>query len=115
MGFYEFLPSSELLTSAGQVLCNEQAITSDICGNVLFIIGGFDSQQLNEVSVKSQCIVRTFKSSNTVGRHGDDPCRVGMSGAVLSVLTIGGTRGLPLVEVKLNFATTHIENIKDFE
>jgi lysosomal acid lipase/cholesteryl ester hydrolase len=52
MGIHEFLPTSELLSLVGQVLCNDQAITVDICANVLFIIAGFDSDQLNEVSVK---------------------------------------------------------------
>jgi hypothetical protein len=51
MGIHEFLPNSELLTLAGQVLCNEQAITVDICANVLFIVAGFSSEQLNRVSV----------------------------------------------------------------
>jgi len=53
----------------GQLLCNDQAITVDICANVLFIIAGFDSAQLNKVNVTYQYILRTFKSSNTAGRH----------------------------------------------
>jgi len=44
----------------GQLLCNDQAITVDICANVLFIIAGFDSAQLNKVNVKYQYILRTF-------------------------------------------------------
>jgi lysosomal acid lipase/cholesteryl ester hydrolase len=48
MGIYEFLPSNELLSLVGQALCNQQAITVDICANVLFIIAGFDSAQLNK-------------------------------------------------------------------
>ena len=72
MGIYEFLPSSQLLSLVGQLLCNDQAITVDICANVLFIIAGFDSQQLNEVSVKYECSLRYYKSSNTAVRHGDD-------------------------------------------
>jgi hypothetical protein len=97
MGIYEFLPSSELLSLVGQLLCNDQAITVDICGNVLFIIAGFDSQELNKVSVKYQCGLRTIKSSVTTGRQGDDPCRVGMFGAVRSVLSTGENRRLLLV------------------
>ena len=60
MGIYEFLPSNQLLTLVGQLLCNDQAITVDICANVLFIIAGFDSAQLNKVNVKYQYILRTF-------------------------------------------------------
>jgi hypothetical protein len=61
MGIHEFLQSSELLSLVGQDLCNDQAITVDICADVLFIIGGFDSEQLNEVSVKFQCILRNLQ------------------------------------------------------
>jgi hypothetical protein len=50
MGIHEFMPSSELLTLVGQVLCNEQAITVEICANVLFIVAGFNSEQLDKVS-----------------------------------------------------------------
>jgi hypothetical protein len=71
MGIHEFLPHSELLTLVGQILCNDQAITVDICSNVLFIIAGYDSQQLNKVSVTPQCSVKTFRSSNIDGRPDD--------------------------------------------
>jgi lysosomal acid lipase/cholesteryl ester hydrolase len=63
MGIHEVLPSSELLSLVGQVMCNDQAITVDICADVLFIIAGFDSEQLNKVSVKFQCILRILKYS----------------------------------------------------
>jgi hypothetical protein len=51
MGYYEFMPSSELLTLIGQAYCYEQAITVDMCVNALFMVGGYDSGQLNRVSV----------------------------------------------------------------
>jgi hypothetical protein len=60
MGIYEFMPSNDLLTLVGQVACNEQAITVDICANVLFIIAGFNSEQLNKVSVTFQCSLRNL-------------------------------------------------------
>ncbi|KAJ4452178.1 hypothetical protein ANN_03696 [Periplaneta americana] len=47
MGIYEFMPQTELLTLIGQVFCNDAAITQEICSNVLFLIGGYDSAQLN--------------------------------------------------------------------
>jgi len=99
----------------GQALCNEQAITVDLCENFLFLIAGFDSAQLNRVSVKYQRSLRTFKSSNTSGRHRHDACTVGMCGALGSALTIGGKTGLLMVEAQWNSATTHIENIKYFK
>jgi hypothetical protein len=61
MGIYEFMPSSELLSLVGQLLCNSQAITVDICADVLFIIAGFDSEQLDKVSVKFQCSLKTLQ------------------------------------------------------
>jgi hypothetical protein len=55
MGFFEFMPSNQLLSLIGQVFCNEQAITVEMCVNALFMVGGYDSGQLNKVSVKCQC------------------------------------------------------------
>jgi hypothetical protein len=61
MGIHEFLPSNDLLTLAGQFVCNEQVITVEVCANVLFLIGGFNSEQLNRVSFKFQCNLRYLK------------------------------------------------------
>jgi hypothetical protein len=61
IGYYEFLPSSELLTLIGQVYCHEQAITVDMCVNALFMVGGYDSGQLNRVSVKFKCSLRNLQ------------------------------------------------------
>jgi len=55
MGFYEFMPSNHLLTLIGQAMCHEQAITVEMCANVLFMVAGYDSGQINRVSVKFQC------------------------------------------------------------
>jgi hypothetical protein len=54
MGSYEFMPNSELLTLIGQEMCKEQAVTVDICANALFMFAGYDSTQLNMVSVKTR-------------------------------------------------------------
>jgi lysosomal acid lipase/cholesteryl ester hydrolase len=61
MGIHELLPSSELLSLVVQVMCNDQAITVDICADVLFITIGFDYEQLNKVSVKFQCLLRKLQ------------------------------------------------------
>jgi hypothetical protein len=60
MGHHEFMPSSDLLTLIGQFMCHEQAIAVEMCANILFMIGGYDSGQLNRVSVKFQCSLRTL-------------------------------------------------------
>jgi hypothetical protein len=49
IGIYEFLPKSELLSLIADSLCNDHAITVDLCANVLFLMAGFDSLQLNKV------------------------------------------------------------------
>jgi hypothetical protein len=61
LGIYEFMPSSELLSLVGQFMCNNEAITVDLCANVLFIIAGFNSEQLNKVSAKFQCSLKTLQ------------------------------------------------------
>lgn len=48
LGIHEFLPSNEVLTIGGQQACNDEAITQSMCSNVLFLIAGFNSEQLNE-------------------------------------------------------------------
>ncbi|KAJ9575526.1 hypothetical protein L9F63_007596 [Diploptera punctata] len=47
IGVYEFLPQTELFSAIGQLACNDEAITQEICSNVLFLIGGYNSEQLN--------------------------------------------------------------------
>ncbi|XP_066998922.2 lipase 3 [Anabrus simplex] len=51
LGVNEFMPKTELLESLGQLLCRDTAITQDICSNILFLIAGFDSDQLNKTAL----------------------------------------------------------------
>nr|CAD7418550.1 unnamed protein product [Timema poppensis]CAD7418902.1 unnamed protein product [Timema poppensis]CAD7419384.1 unnamed protein product [Timema poppensis] len=48
IGFNEFSPNSEFLAEAGQLTCSDEAPTQSVCGNIVFLFTGFDSQQLNE-------------------------------------------------------------------
>lgn len=48
-GKYEFLPNKELFTLFAQDSCRRKTIDL-ICENVLFLLGGYDSAQLNVVS-----------------------------------------------------------------
>jgi len=48
LGLYEFLPSNELIALGGQVACREEAVTQSICENILFLIAGYKSDQLNQ-------------------------------------------------------------------
>lgn len=50
LGAYEFLPTMEFLQIAGQSLCRDEAIFQELCANVLFLLGGYNSEQLNRVT-----------------------------------------------------------------
>lgn len=50
-GLYEFIPNGGLVTDIGGQLCYDRALTQYICKNILFLIAGYDSQQLNKVQV----------------------------------------------------------------
>lgn len=47
MGIYEFLPTDDLLMKAQKEICKEQAPVIEMCANVLFLLGGFNSAQLD--------------------------------------------------------------------
>ncbi|XP_053698634.1 lipase 3-like [Sabethes cyaneus] len=47
LGVKEFLPNSEMFTLGGQKACNDDSSFQEICANVLFLIAGFNSDQLN--------------------------------------------------------------------
>lgn len=49
IGANEFLPSNEFLTMFKHLICDDDTITEAICTNVVFVITGFDKQQMNEV------------------------------------------------------------------
>lgn len=49
-GIYEFLPNSEIMSLLGEAACRDQAWFQSMCSNVLFLIGGFNSEQMNSVS-----------------------------------------------------------------
>lgn len=47
LGTNEILPNGKINELAGQKLCLEEAITQSICTNILFLICGFNADQLN--------------------------------------------------------------------
>ncbi|XP_069681265.1 lipase 3-like [Periplaneta americana] len=51
LGGFEFLPESALAPLIGGLLCNKRVATSSICANVMFLVSGYDSQQLNMSSL----------------------------------------------------------------
>lgn len=48
---YEFFPSTALMTEIDHFLCNDQAITQSICSNILFLIAGYNDEQLNATMI----------------------------------------------------------------
>nr|XP_022911984.1 lipase 3-like [Onthophagus taurus] len=51
IGIAEFLPDIEFLGSIGKVFCKDGAIFQEVCAGVIFLIGGFDSEQLNRTMI----------------------------------------------------------------
>lgn len=49
MGVYEFLPDNDLMNLLGQAACKDEAWFQPVCSNALFLVGGFNSPQLNTV------------------------------------------------------------------
>jgi len=47
LGAYEFLPNNELMDFLGATICHQQSLLQGLCSNVVFILCGFDSAQLN--------------------------------------------------------------------
>ncbi|EDV32371.1 uncharacterized protein Dana_GF15802 [Drosophila ananassae] len=47
-GFNEFLPSNRLINTFKRAACHDTTISNMVCESLLFIIFGFNSQQLNE-------------------------------------------------------------------
>ncbi|XP_014270326.1 lipase 3 [Halyomorpha halys] len=48
MGFNDFVPQNELITKLNRNLCQLHSSFGAICSNVLFLIAGYDSEQLNQ-------------------------------------------------------------------
>lgn len=47
IGSHEFLPNNKLFGLLGSHACSERSAFQSICGNILFLIAGWDSQHLN--------------------------------------------------------------------
>lgn len=50
MGLYEFLPTSPLFDWLGRTICQAESPIQDVCNNVLFLIAGYNFDQLDRVS-----------------------------------------------------------------
>lgn len=50
----EFMPYTKFLVENNQLACQDNAMFQDVCSNILFLIAGFNSEQLNKVSIYYQ-------------------------------------------------------------
>lgn len=51
LGVYEFMPSHDMMEKGGYLLCRDESPFQEVCANVLFLIGGFNSAQLNRTVI----------------------------------------------------------------
>lgn len=47
LGMHEFFPSNKMMKKGGYFLCRDESIFQSVCANVLFLIAGYNSEQLN--------------------------------------------------------------------
>lgn len=47
LGIHEFFPSNKMMKKGGYFLCRDESIFQEVCSNVLFLICGYNSEQLN--------------------------------------------------------------------
>lgn len=47
IGVHEFLPSNEMMIKGGKFVCKDSSLVQEVCANALFLLCGFNSQQLN--------------------------------------------------------------------
>lgn len=48
----EFMPNTKFLVDHSQVVCHDNAMTQDVCSNILFLVAGYNSEQLNKVNLR---------------------------------------------------------------
>lgn len=51
----EFMPYTKFLVDSNQLACQDNAMFQDVCSNILFLIAGFNSEQLNKVKFMKVC------------------------------------------------------------
>uniref|UniRef100_A0A1L8DPW0 Lipase n=2 Tax=Nyssomyia neivai TaxID=330878 RepID=A0A1L8DPW0_9DIPT len=51
LGMHEFLPSDSMMQMGGYLLCRDESWFQEVCANALFLIGGFNSEQLNRTQL----------------------------------------------------------------
>lgn len=60
----EFMPNTKLFVDHTQVVCHDNAMTQDVCSNILFLVAGYNSEQLNKVNTRDYEIWTEFRYKN---------------------------------------------------
>ncbi|XP_059612669.1 lipase 3-like [Phlebotomus argentipes] len=47
LGINEFAPSTQMMQMGGELVCRDESPVQEVCSNALFLIAGYDSEQLN--------------------------------------------------------------------
>ena len=66
IGYDEFLPSDELMTFVAEAFCEPYEESQFICNDIMFLLGGYDPEQLNEVRAHISRCPRSDKSTQTL-------------------------------------------------
>lgn len=53
LGYYEFEPTSELVKEIKALVCHDEASTQPLCVNIIFLVAGFSSDQLNKTMLSA--------------------------------------------------------------
>ena len=67
IGYNEFMPSDELMTYVAETFCEPDEESQFICNDIMFLLGGYDPDQLNEVS-SSSCVTTSCSCSEATTR-----------------------------------------------
>ncbi|XP_031830114.1 lipase 3 [Nomia melanderi] len=51
IGMYEIKPTSEFIQKVAKLACQDEAITSELCTNIIFLVGGPSYRQLNRTLI----------------------------------------------------------------
>ncbi|GAB0092452.1 Lipase [Sergentomyia squamirostris] len=51
LGMNEFMPSNDMMQRGGYTLCRDTSSFQEVCANALFLIGGFNSAELNRTQL----------------------------------------------------------------
>lgn len=65
----EFMPNTKFLVEQTQVVCHDNAMTQDVCSNILFLVAGYNSEQLNKVRINYVIIIPLRIFSGTAGKN----------------------------------------------